>query len=171
MRVQSGYGGCSIRSAAGQVMKRESIEERIKSYFKLEGGGVPALCQRFKTAMVFSYLDAILQEVGSSRGGRWLAREVRLTGAAHLHGRQEQRAGRQAAWMSGRHSQGAAVAGPRPAASTAEPARLGPGRGPISMGLIRPAGTPGEWSAEIESVFSAPDTSDPVFPVYFNITL
>ena len=73
--------------------------------------------------------------------------------------------------MSGRHSQGAAVAGPRPAASTAEPARLGPGRGPISMGMIRPAGTPGEWSAEIESVFSAPDPSDPVFPVYFNMTL
>ena len=105
------------------------------------------------------------------RGGRWLAREVPLTGAAHLHGRQEQRAGRQAASMSGRHSQGAAVAGPRPAASTAEPARLGPGRGPISMGMIRPAGTPGEWSAEIESVFSAPDTSDPVFPVYLNMTL
>jgi hypothetical protein len=31
------------------------------------------------------------------------------------------------------------------------------------MGMIRPAETPGEWSAEIESVFSAPDTSDPVF--------
>ena len=92
----------------------------------------------------------------SFRGGRWLAREVPLTGAAHLHGRQEQRAGRRAAWMSGRHSQGAAVAGPRPAASTAEPARLGPGRGPISMGMIRPAGTPGEWSAEIESVFFDP---------------
>jgi RNA polymerase sigma factor (sigma-70 family) len=87
------------------------------------------------------------------------------------YGRQEQRAGRQAAWMSGRHSQGAAVAGPRPAASTAEPARLGPRRGPISMGMIRPAGTPGEWSAEIESVFSAPDPSDPVFSVYLNMTL
>jgi len=37
--------------------------------------------------------------------------------------------------------------------------------------MQRPAGTPGEWSAEIESVFSAPDTSDPVFPVYLNITL
>ena len=67
------------------------------------------------------------------RGGRWLAREVPLAGAAHLHGRQEQRAGRQAASVSGRHSQGAAVAGPRPAASTAVPARLGPGRGPISV--------------------------------------
>ena len=39
------------------------------------------------------------------------------------------------------------------------------------MGMIRPAGTPGEWSAEIESVFSAPDPSDPVFPVYLNMTL
>ena len=106
-----------------------------------------------------------------SRGGRWLAREVPLTGAAHLHRRQEQRAGRQAASMSGQHSQGAAVAGPRPATSTAEPARLEPGRGPISMGMIRPAGTPGEWSAEIESVFSAPDPSDPVFSVYLHMTL
>jgi hypothetical protein len=39
------------------------------------------------------------------------------------------------------------------------------------MGMIRLTGTPGEWSAAIESVFSAPDTSDPVFPVYLNITL
>src|SRR5271157_5315110 len=62
-----------------------------------------------------------------SRGGRRLAREIPLAGAAHLHGRQEQRAGRPAASVSGRYSQGAAVAGPRPAASTAEPARLGPG--------------------------------------------
>jgi hypothetical protein len=30
----------------------------------------------------------------------------------------------------------AAVTGPLPAASTALPARLGPGRGPISMGMI-----------------------------------
>ncbi len=63
----------------------------------------------------------------SPRGGRWLAREVPLAGAAHLHGRQEQRAGRQAASVSGRHGQGAAVAGPRPVASTIERTRLGPG--------------------------------------------
>ena len=69
------------------------------------------------------------------RGGRFLASRVPLTGAAHLHRRQDQRASRQAASVSRRHRQGAAVAGPRPAASTAEPTRLGPGRGPISMGM------------------------------------
>ena len=60
MRVQS-------RSAAGQVMKRESIEERIKSYFKLEGGACASALSEVQDCLKSSvYLDAILQEVGSS---------------------------------------------------------------------------------------------------------
>jgi hypothetical protein len=60
MRVQS-------RSAAGQVMKRESIEERIKSYFKLEGGACASALSEVQDCYESSvYLDAILQEVGSS---------------------------------------------------------------------------------------------------------
>jgi hypothetical protein len=39
------------------------------------------------------------------------------------------------------------------------------------MEMIRPTGTPDEWSAAIELVFSAPDTSDPILPVYLNMTL
>jgi hypothetical protein len=39
------------------------------------------------------------------------------------------------------------------------------------MGMIRHTGTPGEWSAAIQSVSSVPDTSDPVLPVYLNMTL
>jgi hypothetical protein len=39
------------------------------------------------------------------------------------------------------------------------------------MWMIRSTGMPGEWSAAIESVSPAPDTSDLVLPVYLNMTL
>ena len=73
MRVQSGwmprrkYASHQRRSAAGQVMKRESIEERIKSHFKLEGGACASALSEVQDCFESSvYLDAILQEVGSS---------------------------------------------------------------------------------------------------------
>ena len=99
------------------------------------------------------------------RGGRRLAREVPLAGAALLHRRQEQRAGRPAASASGRHDQGAAFAGSRAAASPTVPPRSGPGRGPIPMGMIRLTGMPSERGAGMNSVVPAPGPSDSVFPV------
>ena len=61
------YASHQRRSAAGQVMKRESIEERIKSYFKLEGGACASALSEVQDCLKSSvYLDAILQEVGSS---------------------------------------------------------------------------------------------------------
>ena len=44
-------------------MKRESIEERIKSYFKLEGGACASALSEVQDCYESSvYLDAILQE-------------------------------------------------------------------------------------------------------------
>ena len=61
------YASHQRRSAAGQVMKRESIEERIKRYFKLEGGACASALSEVQDCFESSvYLDAILQEVGSS---------------------------------------------------------------------------------------------------------
>ena len=56
------YASHQRRSAAGQVMKRESIEERIKSYFKLERGACARLLSEVQDCYESSvYLDAILK--------------------------------------------------------------------------------------------------------------
>src|SRR5271165_676768 len=61
------YASHQRRSAAGQVMKRESIEKRIKTYFKLEGSACASALSEVQDCFESSvYLDAILQEVGSS---------------------------------------------------------------------------------------------------------